>query len=90
MHGANVLTRKAPPRKPEEKLFVMHPCTSSLLAAYGYSPELLEMRAQFKDGKTFRYRGVTPERFQKFIEAESKGSHFMREIARKYEKEAVV
>jgi len=86
----SVLERVARPRTPEEKPFVMHPCTSSLLSAYGYKPETLELRATFKDGTTWRYLGVTPERFQAFIEAPSKGKHFMREIARKYQKEAVL
>jgi len=84
-----VLERIARPRTAEEKPFVMHPCTSSLLSEYGYKPETLEMRATFKDGTTWAYKGVTPERFQAFIEAPSKGKHFMANIARKYEKEAV-
>lgn len=63
----------------------MFPCESSLIRAYGYDPETLEMDIEFNNGGTYRYSGVTQERFNEFLRAESKGKHFLAEIKGKYD-----
>lgn len=51
----------------------MHPVKSSHIEAIGHSGST--MHVTFKGGRTYAYSGVTPEAFEKFKNAESKGRH---------------
>lgn len=61
------------------------PVESSNIASEGYDPDTLTLELTFKSGQTYRYVGVTPERYQAFRGAESKGKHFHQYIKGKYE-----
>lgn len=61
------------------------PVTSSQLAAIGHDPatNTLAIRFNGKDGRIgslYHYANVTAEQFEAFQAAESKGSHFIRNI----------
>ena len=62
---------------------------SSLIARYGYDPQKQEMDIEFHKGGLYRYTGVTQEAFNAFLQAPSKGKHFLRFIkgAYPYEKQ---
>ncbi len=57
---------------------------SSLIAGYGYDPEKQEMDIDFHKGGVYRYFGVSPEAFNDFLRAPSKGKHFLRFIKGAY------
>ena len=63
----------------------MFDCDSSLIARYGYDPATGEFRVEFNQGGTYVYKGMTLERFEEFLRAESKGKHFLKAIKGKYE-----
>lgn len=57
---------------------------STLIAAYGYDAEKQEMDIDFHNGGVYRYFGVTQEAFTAFVQAPSKGKHFLRFIKGAY------
>jgi hypothetical protein len=63
----------------------MFECESSLISAYGYDPKALALDIEFHSGGTWRYLGVTQERFEEFLRSRSKGKHFLAHIKGKYE-----
>lgn len=57
------------------------PVESSQLEAIGYDPETKKLHIKFKaGGATYEYDGMTPEEFEKFNSAPSKGSYFYKNI----------
>jgi hypothetical protein len=49
---------------------------SSNIAAIGYNSLALELHVEFKSGKTFAYKYVTPNEYIDFLESDSVGKHF--------------
>jgi hypothetical protein len=49
---------------------------SSVIASVGYDKERRDMMVEFKSGELYLYQGVPPIVYDKFLEAESKGSFF--------------
>lgn len=81
--------RTVQPREYRErpKTLVMHDCESTLIARYGYDAEALELHVDFHDGSQWKYRGVTGERFEAFLQAPSKGKHLRALIVGKHDAE---
>lgn len=65
------------------------PIESSNIADAGFDADSGVMEVTFKSGKRYRYRNVSPQVFQDFMDADSKGSHFARVIRSQFEGEAV-
>lgn len=63
----------------------MTPVASSNIAAHGYDAASQTLAVQFKGGKVYHYSGVPQDTADAFIAAESKGSHFAREIRPAFE-----
>ena len=62
---------------------------STLIARYGYDPATGEMQIDFHKGGMYRYFGVGQEAFTAFVQAPSKGKHFLRFIKGAYAYEKV-
>lgn len=58
---------------------------STLIARYGYDSEKQEMDIEFHQGGLYRYFAVPQEAFNAFLQAPSKGKHFLRFIKGAYE-----
>jgi hypothetical protein len=58
----------------------MTPVTSSNIKAIGYNKLALELQVEFKSGKTFAYKYVSPSEYLDFLEADSVGKHFVQFI----------
>ena len=54
----------------------MTPVNSSNIKAIGYNKLALELHVEFKSGKTFAYKYVSPSEYLDFLEADSVGKHF--------------
>ena len=67
----------------------MTECTSSQISRYGYDPQTQIMAVEFRRGGAYEYRGVPADVFQRFVEADSKGSFHYREIKGKFQYEKV-
>jgi hypothetical protein len=65
----------------------MHGCSSSLLSAYGYDKNTLDLDITFRSGPTWRYSGVPLDTFLEFLRSGSKGKHFNAHIKGKYREE---
>jgi hypothetical protein len=65
----------------------MAPVESSNIKAIGYNALALELHVEFKSGKTFAYKYVSPEDYVRLIQADSIGKHFVQFV--KPGKEAV-
>lgn len=52
------------------------PVASTDIAAAGYDPQTGEMQVQFTTGRIYSYMGVTPDIYEGFLIAPSKGSFF--------------
>ena len=64
----------------------MHYVDSSSIEAVGYDKENMELHVRFlESGATYVYRNVPREVFDELMTADSKGSHFNREIRNTYE-----
>jgi len=63
----------------------MQPVKSSNLQAVGYDEASSTLAVQFKNGTTYRYRGVPAEVFQQLLTAASAGSFFSSSIRGQYE-----
>jgi hypothetical protein len=51
---------------------------SKLLSGVAYHPESQTLEVQFaKSGAVYRYADVSGDTFQKFMQADSKGAHFL-------------
>lgn len=50
------------------------PVESSDIFAVGYDPQTSEMQIQFQTGTIYSYQLVSPEIYQAFLDAPSKGS----------------
>tara|TARA_R110002126_G_scaffold176745_1_gene325581 strand:+ start:625 stop:1017 length:393 start_codon:yes stop_codon:yes gene_type:complete len=61
--------------------------TSSNIAAIGYNPVALLLHVEFKSGKTFAYKYVSPIEYIDLLESDSVGKHFAQFI--KHGREAV-
>jgi hypothetical protein len=62
---------------------------SSNIARAGFDADSGVMEIEFHNGTRGRYRGVTPEKFDAFMSAESKGRFLSAEIKGQYEYERV-
>lgn len=58
----------------------MQPVHSSNIDAIGYNADAQELHVKFKGGSTYHFFGVTPEQHADLMGAQSKGSHFARQI----------
>ena len=58
----------------------MIPVKSSNIAEIGHDPSTNTMRVKFHGGATYEYSGVSAEKHQALIGAQSIGSHFTRHI----------
>jgi hypothetical protein len=56
------------------------PVDSLNIAQIGYDAEAQELHIEFKEGRTHIYSGVPELSVQEFLDADSKGSYFNREI----------
>jgi len=63
----------------------MTPVKSSNLTHVGYDSATRELAVTFTSGKTYRYADVPDEVVARFMEAESKGSFFARNIKGKFQ-----
>lgn len=60
-------------------------CTqSSTIRSIQYEAETSVLIVAFKSGFSYQYDGVSKEAWDKFTSAESKGSHFAKEIKNRY------
>ena len=62
---------------------------STLVDRVYYDPETNTLDAVFKEGARYRYRGVTPKVFAKFVLAKSMGKFFNTNIRTKYQYQPV-
>lgn len=58
----------------------MTPIDSSNLFQIGYDEPTQELYVEFQDNRTYVYSAVSESTFQEFMDADSKGSYFNREI----------
>ena len=58
----------------------LKPVKSSSIAAVGYDEAKQELHIKFHGGATHVYSGVTPEKHEELVGAESIGSHFHHNI----------
>lgn len=70
-------------------VFIMTPVKSSNIGSVGYHQDTSTMAIKFNNGGTYHFKGVTPEKYQDFISAESVGRFFLAEIKGKFEAEKV-
>ena len=74
------------PKNKSESKFIMFEVESSNIKAIGYDSKKWILRIQFKAGEmNYDFKGVNPEKFQQFMEAESKGHFFFSKIKGKYQ-----
>ena len=52
-----------------------HKPDSSTIEHSSYDPETKTMQVKFKTGGTYQYHGVTPEIYQTYLDAPSKGKY---------------
>jgi hypothetical protein len=57
---------------------------SSSVEAIGYDVDERELWVQFHGGRTYVYSEVPEEVYQEFVQADSKGSYFNRELKPNY------
>lgn len=60
----------------KELIFTRKKVESSVIASVGYDKERRDLMVEFKSGEIYMYQGVPPIVYEKFLEAESKGSFF--------------
>jgi hypothetical protein len=61
------------------------PVSSSNLHSVRYDPDKAELFVQFKNGKIYRYSGVSAAEHADLMEADSAGSHFASNIRGRYD-----
>ena len=62
----------------------LDPVESSMLAAYGYDPNLQALVVLFNSGKAYQYLNVPPEVIQGLGEAKSKGRYLLDHVIDHY------
>lgn len=62
----------------------MSPVESSNMAAVGYDAPSQTLHVQFKGGSHYTHAGVSPEAHAALMAAESKGSHYSKNIKGKF------
>jgi kynureninase len=67
----------------------MKPVKSSNIAAVGYDDGSQTMHVEFANGNTYKYLGVEPGAHEAFVNADSVGNHFFRQIRNSYKSEKV-
>lgn len=65
------------------------PVQSSNIRGIGYDPETHQMVVQFNSGANYMHYGVSPEAYDAFMGAKSKGSHYHQAIKGVYRTEQV-
>jgi hypothetical protein len=63
----------------------LRPVQSSNISKIGYDPETQLMEVHFKNGTRYRYAKVPPEDHEKFVGADSIGTHFHQHIRSRFE-----
>lgn len=58
----------------------MNKVISGAIKAIGYDAERQDMDIQFKSGETYTYNPITQKKYNNFLNAESLGAHFYRNI----------
>lgn len=58
----------------------MEEVDSDAIHSIGYDPASMTMRVKFHSGSTYDYIGVSPEKHQHTIKADSVGRHFMKHV----------
>lgn len=56
------------------------PVASSDIAAIGYDPDTGELQVQFRNNRIYSYPNITPDWYDGFLQAPSKGSYFAQTI----------
>lgn len=64
------------PKQEKELILTREKVESSVIASVGYDKERRDLMVEFKSGEIYMYQGVPPIVYEKFLEAESKGSFF--------------
>lgn len=62
----------------------LDPVESSMVAAYGYDPDLQALVVLFNSGKAYHYLGVPPEIIQGLAGAPSKGRYLLDHVIDHY------
>lgn len=57
---------------------------SSQIAEIGYDPASQKLEIKFRSGGVYVYDGVPPEEYEALLAADSKGSHFGKNIRNSY------
>jgi hypothetical protein len=65
----------------------MHKCESSLIGAYGFDKDTLDLDITFRSGPTWRYSGVPVDTFLAFLRSPSKGKYLNANIKGKFKEE---
>ena len=65
--------------------FTSSPVQSSAIASIGYDPDARVLVVVFRNGRNYRYEGVTEKDHADFMAASSKGTHFNTVIRSRYE-----
>ena len=60
------------------------PVSSSVIASVGYAHDTEVMEIEFVSGAVYRYRGVSPDVYEDFCDAPSKGTFFNAHIKNAY------
>jgi hypothetical protein len=53
---------------------------STAIAAIGHDPESNTLHVEFHSGRTYAYPEVSADAHSRFMDAESKGAHFVKHI----------
>jgi hypothetical protein len=65
------------------------PVESSVFTSAAYRRDQRQLYLRFHDGDIYRYFDVPPQRYKEFLEAESKGQYFARNIRNQFRYEQV-
>ena len=76
-HRPSIISRIARRRPPVGERV---PVTSTAISAITYEPSAARLDVEFEKGTVYQYGCVTPETYKAFLDADSKGRFFVREI----------
>jgi hypothetical protein len=62
----------------------MKPVASSNIEAIGYDHKTRVLSVKFKTGSIYKYEDVSPEHYEAFMAADSKGEHLAQHIRGKF------
>ena len=61
------------------------PVESSHIVSAAYDPRTQTMELKFKNGSTYRYKGVSQDHYQGFMDSDSKGDYHHQNIKNAFE-----